>query len=345
MVGIRLFANFDLMNVEPHCGSFDCQGEIIGTFSTMGNSFYEASFLLSKYHWRRILFRGLDWLSRQPEWFHWVFGSGMVALISWMDFLTKFDGYLTFYYLIPVAYGAWLLGKKGGLVFSILDLLAWGIANAVSDYLYIRPFTHYFVMVDRGMVFVAFTFLFNGLHQALEHEKSVARIDPLTGAYNRRALYDAISQEFLRFRRYHRPMSLLYLDVDNFKTINDTLGHMAGDDLLNRSVRVILKNIRSTDVLGRLGGDEFALLLPETDASSAQCIAARLRSCLLAEMETQTFPVTCSIGVITCLDLPHDADELIRFADLLMYDVKLSTKNGIAFAVYDGDIVRPFSIN
>lgn len=293
---------------------------------------------------RSVLLLVGSWLSEQPVWVHWIFALGMVLLISWVDYLTQFNGYMTFFYLLPVGYGAWWLGRRGGLVFSILNLLTWGFANEVSDLLDLRPFNHYLVMLDRGLVFLAFTYLFSGLHQALEHEKKVARIDPLTGAYNRRALYDVISQEFKRFRRSHHPLSLLYLDIDNFKTINDTLGHKAGDDLLNKAVMSILTNIRSTDVLGRLGGDEFALFLPETDIVSAQNIAARLRACLLAEMGTQALPVTCSIGVIICLDLPHDVDELVRFADQLMYEIKLSTKNGIAFAVFDEGLVQPLSI-
>ncbi|HTC77354.1 MAG TPA: diguanylate cyclase, partial [Terriglobales bacterium] len=106
------------------------------------------------------------------------------------------------------------------------------------------------------------------LAAALAAEKELSRSDPLTGLPNRRAFYEVALAEADRARRYRHPLSLAYLDVDNFKQVNDDYGHDAGDELLVRVAEVLRRNLRNNDIVARLGGDEFAMLLPETPASA-----------------------------------------------------------------------------
>src|SRR6185312_6159583 len=105
----------------------------------------------------------------------------------------------------------------------------------------------------------------------------LARIDALTGVANGRTFYDLARVELCRFQRTGRPFTVAYLDLDNFKQVNDRLGHPAGDDLLRRVAQVLRDNTRVLDVPARLGGDEFALLLPETDAEDALPVLSKLR--------------------------------------------------------------------
>ena len=174
------------------------------------------------------------------------------------------------------------------------------------------------------------------LKSAMEREKELARTDFLTGAPNARHFHDLVQQEIDRFQRYRRPFSIAYLDLDNFKTVNDLFGHGVGDKVLCAVVQRVGSRLRKTDVVARLGGDEFAFLLTETDREAAQAIIVEIHRDLLIEMQRQDWPVTFSIGVLTCLDTPQSADELIKKADNLMYSVKKNGKNAVSYSTYTG---------
>ena len=155
----------------------------------------------------------------------------------------------------------------------------------------------------------------------------MARTDRLTGAMNLRAFYESVEEELARGARYGHPFSLIYLDVDDFKVINNTLDHQGGDRLLELLVGTILAHIRSTDVISRLGGDEFAVLLPETAGDAAVQIAHKLRGALLSELQVEHLRVTVSMGAITCMEPSRTVDDLIRIADVLMYEAKSKGKD------------------
>jgi diguanylate cyclase (GGDEF)-like protein len=146
---------------------------------------------------------------------------------------------------------------------------------------------------------------------------------------NRRAFFEIANAERGRACRYGRPLTLAYLDVDNFKGINDRLGHASGDHLLVEVSRVLRDNVRASDAVARLGGDEFALLFPETDAAGAEAALRNLQKRLADAMQAADWPVTFSMGaaVFAC---PESVDEMIRAADELMYGVKKAGKNNIA---------------
>lgn len=120
------------------------------------------------------------------------------------------------------------------------------------------------------------------LEAALIKEQELARIDPLTHVSNRRAFYELAEIEIVRARRNGCPLSVAYMDVDNFKFVNDDLGHATGDLVLVTIASTLRSELRASDIVARLGGDEFAILLPETDAESAQAVLDKLRARLLA---------------------------------------------------------------
>ena len=174
------------------------------------------------------------------------------------------------------------------------------------------------------------------LNLVLQREKELARTDMLTGLANRRAFYEALQVERARATRYGRPMTLVYLDLDNFKRVNDTLGHAVGDELLACVADLLRRTLRASDTVGRLGGDEFALLLPETNAQAAEALLQKLGSVLGDTMRAKQWPVTFSMGAAAFLDNPATVEEMIRTADELMYSVKKSGKNRISVALMGG---------
>lgn len=172
------------------------------------------------------------------------------------------------------------------------------------------------------------------LEAALAREKSISRTDPLTGAANRRRFTEHLQDESERSKRYNHPFSIAYLDLDHFKQVNDGLGHAIGDRLLVRVVETLKALSRSSDTVARVGGDEFAVLLPEADSAAARGAVEKFRSTLLAEMRSNDWPVTFSIGVITCITPPHNAQVLIEAADRLMYAVKEGGRDAVRYGEY-----------
>jgi len=168
------------------------------------------------------------------------------------------------------------------------------------------------------------------LKLALEREKDDARIDFLTRIPNRRAFYEIAAAEATRARRYKRPLTIAYLDLDNFKNVNDSSGHEVGDELLVEVAATIRSNLRSTDTVARLGGDEFAMLLPETSPASGAMVIHKLFEKLQASIRQKDWPVTCSIGVVSFEHPPESVDDMVRQADEAMYSAKVQGKNSVA---------------
>jgi diguanylate cyclase (GGDEF)-like protein len=169
--------------------------------------------------------------------------------------------------------------------------------------------------------------LFSALRKNLESEKTRANTDPLTGVLNRRSFFELTEYEINWWRRYNQPFTLAYIDLDNFKDINDHLGHHIGDDVLISVTSAITGNIRSTDIIARFGGDEFVLLLPETGSDAALKFLTKIHEHLQQAMTSGNWPITFSIGAVTYINAPANVDEVICRADMLMYEVKRSGKN------------------
>lgn len=257
----------------------------------------------------------------------------MALGIGGIDYLTGFEWSFSFLYLIPVGVTTWWLGRNPGLAMAFLCALIWLGAVLLNEQPFSVALIPYWNMLSRTVIFGVVSLLVAELHLALDFERSLSRTDPLTGILNRRAFYHMVALELARIQRNQRPATFLYIDIDNFKQINDERGHQVGDQVLERVAQTILKNVRAIDSVARLGGDEFGVLLPETGESGAKTLAPRLRWHLLAEMGRFDWPVTFSIGALTCLDSLHDVEETIRLADQVMYDVKRGNKDGIAYAV------------
>ena len=173
------------------------------------------------------------------------------------------------------------------------------------------------------------------LQQAMADKEKLERLanfDSLTGLYNRRAIVDKLRELINRANRYKEDFSLVMLDIDHFKGVNDRYGHLTGDEVLEKIATLVRRNIRNTDVVGRYGGEEFIIILPQTNLSSAWVIAERIRSIIEnAEMKDpagNVFTVTVSQG-LSEWERGEDADALISCADEALYKAKARGRNRV----------------
>jgi len=171
------------------------------------------------------------------------------------------------------------------------------------------------------------------LAEALGRERVLARVDDLTGATNRRHFFDLAAHEISVATRYHDALALIVFDIDDFKNINDSFGHQAGDDLLKRVSKIVGEHVRHADIFARYGGDEFVILLPHTRATEAAQVAERIRSDVSAQS------VTISSGIAELLPGNDTLDALIHRADVALYQAKKGGRNRTA--VFSGDAAQP----
>ncbi len=260
----------------------------------------------------------------------------LIGTLFVFNFLIGHEMAFSLFYVFPISLVTWLIGRRAGIVASLVSVCAWIVADVSSGHSYSHIYIPVWNTIVRLSFFIIITFLLSSLKISMEHEKKLARIDYLTGAVNTRFFYELVQMEIDRFQRYERPYTIAYMDLDNFKSVNDRFGHSMGDQVLRIVVSSIRKSLRKTDVLARLGGDEFALLLPETDQESAQVAISNIQGNLLEGIRQNNWLLTVSIGVLTCNSALHTTDELVKIADDLMYSVKNDGKNAIKYSMCSG---------
>jgi diguanylate cyclase (GGDEF)-like protein len=200
-----------------------------------------------------------------------------------------------------------------------------------------QPFVPYFNAATSlgALLFVAY--FVSALRRAHEHQRELARTDDLTGLLNRRSFMEAAHQEIMRARRFPHPFTIAYMDVDNFKEVNDRYGHTTGDAVLRNLGETIRQTLRVVDVVARLGGDEFVILMPETDDAAAGAVVARMRQQIATMVERGGWPISFSIGVVTWTTPPRTVDIMLKQADAAMYAVKNEGKNRVAHVKLSGE--------
>jgi diguanylate cyclase (GGDEF)-like protein len=270
------------------------------------------------------------WLSRLPAAALVLAGLVIVAGLGWMDFVTGPELTPLVFYLVPVVLVAWYAGRWPGAIVACAGGLAWMLADALTQSEYSHWSIPYWNVVLRLAALLLVSEAVARLRLAHARERELARRDALTGAPNARAFYELAGAEIARARRYIHPFSVAYLDLDDFKVVNDRLGHLAGDAVLRSVARALGGVLRASDVVARLGGDEFVVLLPEAGAAPARLATDKLRQALAEVVPAHGWRMTASIGVATFLVAPESVDELLAAVDGLMYRAKQSGKNGVA---------------
>ena len=168
------------------------------------------------------------------------------------------------------------------------------------------------------------------LQEARDHLARLVSTDVLTDVHSRRSWFELGGSEFSRFLRYNRPFSVLVMDLDFFKRVNDTFGHDAGDALLRRFADMLRAECRSSDIIGRLGGEEFALIAPETSLSAAQRVAERIREAcrrLVVAVPAGEVRCSCSIGVSETAPDDDGIERVLQRADAALYEAKRSGRD------------------
>jgi diguanylate cyclase (GGDEF)-like protein len=281
----------------------------------------------------------LELLEKRSNSFVLICGFALILLLGIIDYFTGFELSFAVFYLLPVALVAWFASKKAAIITSIASAGAWHEANQLAGAHFSTALIPLWNATTRLGFFLVVALLLIRLKESMAHERELARTDFLTGAANARSFYELAQTEIDRARRYGRAFSVVYFDADDFKSVNDQMGHHVGSNLLVRVVEVVKKNLRSTDMVARVGGDEFAILLPETGAKQGRVVAQTLREKLSEEMRKSGWPVTFSFGLLTCSDPPHTVDEMIKIVDGLMYEVKKSGKDAIRHEVLKSHLV------
>jgi diguanylate cyclase (GGDEF)-like protein len=259
-----------------------------------------------------------------------VLGIAVIIIISVIDYwLTAQHISFLAFYIAPVFIFAWFLGWGPGLTCAVvcsalnfgIDLWHIRVADNPAEP-FISGFTGVLVLISTAQTITVIRSLVN-------HEYDTARTDDVTGVANRRAFYEAMDVELNRARRHNDPLTLMVLDLDNFKTVNDRFGHLTGDRVLRTVAETIRSNLRTTDIVARLGGDEFGVLLPETSAEASAMIVRRIQTSLQQTVVAGEAPITLSIGSATFLTLPASTEDLLHQADELMYSVKHASKDAV----------------
>lgn len=269
--------------------------------------------------------------SRSPS-FILLWGTVVALVIGVPDYLVAPGVSFSIFYLIPVAFTAWYAGKGAGVFVSCLSAAIWLAVDMVAGTPAANPYVPVWNALVRLGFFLSMVFLLN----AFRREKEYAREDYLTGLGNRRRFFELADVEIRRSRRYGGPFTVAYVDVDDFKAVNDEYGHSEGDVLLKGIAGVMKESTRSTDVVARLGGDEFAVLLPESGSEAAGKFIQKLHRRLVQAGNRVRRAVTFSIGVVTFETPPASGDEMVRIVDDLMYRAKIRGKDRVEFAVVKG---------
>ena len=258
----------------------------------------------------------------------------LILMLAALDHTTGYELSFSIFYLLPIAFATWYAGTYQGVLLSIVSASVWLIVDITAGNQYSRSFIPIWNAGVRFLFFIVTAWLLTTVKAQLEKERIMARLDGLTGVMNGFAFTES-AETILRIAdRFDRTTAIGYIDLDNFKRVNDTLGHAEGDQVLKTVASVLLSSVRKADLVGRLGGDEFVVLLPETTYSGAATVFESIRESILKKAAERGWPIGLSIGAAVFLTAPSSLNEAIRLADTLMYRVKKSGKNHILIEAY-----------
>ncbi|MGX6606592.1 GGDEF domain-containing protein [Micromonosporaceae bacterium Da 78-11] len=254
---------------------------------------------------------------------------GLISVVALVDWVTGPDVACNVGYMIPVFLAA-AGGRRTSLVMAATAAVVWSLIELQTR---VNPYSSELVpawnMFARFAVLGLVAMLVSTLATKLADERGLSRTDALTDLPNSRAFHEAAAAEINRMRRTGEVLTAAYLDIDDFKLVNDTHGHPGGDEVLILAGQAMRAALRPTDMVARLGGDEFALLLPGAGLDDALPRLRAVHRDLIAATAAYAPTVGFSIGAVTFTSPPESGEELIAYADRVMYHVKQHGKNTI----------------
>ncbi|MBI1808567.1 MAG: diguanylate cyclase [Gemmatimonadetes bacterium] len=255
-----------------------------------------------------------------------------IAVIAIVDYLTGVELRVYPLYFAPISLVAWHQGRRAAVLAGLLCTVVWFGANFEAG----RHYSLVIAVVNtitQAIAFVLMGVLIAMLIDALARERAISRTDALTGLLNTRAFYAEAEGILSLCRRKARAVTLAYIDLDDFKAVNDTYGHEKGDQVLRRVSTAMHEATRPSDVCARIGGDEFVVLLAEADEAGAAAVLERLRARLVETLSDLHGVVTVSIGAATSPTARHELAAMVREADARMYVAKARGKNQLCLGL------------
>ena len=253
----------------------------------------------------------------------------LVVAVACVDYATGTELRVFPLYFLPVFAVSLRLGRSAGLGTAAACALAWALSNHLAGMRGSQPAIAIANLAVMAIAFGSVALLAAAQRDWLRRERAISRTDGLTGLLNGRGFYEAAAVELARSARYRHPLTLAYVDLDDFKATNDRFGHARGDEVLVAVARAMRRACRSTDIVGRVGGDEFVVLFPETGRDAAETALLKIRSRLEEAASHYGSRVTASIGSVSFARPPADVEVLVHEADSVMYAVKAGGKNAL----------------
>lgn len=276
-----------------------------------------------------------EFLEKLPKPYLTYFGFLLVLAIGGLDTITSYDFSVTSLYLLPIILIAWYEGGLPAALLSIFSAITWAVSDLMSGHIYSNfavPTWNALLVLG---IFLIVAYSIAAIKTFFLKERRHAHIDDLTGAANMRFFYEQARIEISRSAEYKRPLTLAYIDIDNLRYVNDTLGHIAGDYLLHEVAQIMRSTLRATDIISRLGGSKFGILMPETKNENAIVIIFKVQEHLLDMVKIKGWPVTFSTGVVTCEGTTYTIDWLIKLAEDLMNAAREAGKNMVKSKILD----------
>ena len=272
-------------------------------------------------------------MSEVPAALRLVIAIGLVAVVGVLDIATGAEVSFSIFYLVPVAFAGSLLSRRAGALVAVLSAAVWGYLEIRTG----RPYSAAWIPIWNSVVRLGFFLLVNELITAARdahlRERALSRTDAVTGIANARVFEEHVSRVIAEGRRYARPFTITYIDLDRFKRVNDELGHSEGDRVLRSVAGLIAAGSRTTDTVARLGGDEFGILMPETGVEQARLVLDRIAAAVAAGASRQR-AVGATFGAVTFTTPPDDVDAAVHEADTLMYRGKSEGRGRTLQAVW-----------
>ena len=255
---------------------------------------------------KSVLQRYVVFLEQKGARFNFILALVCTSLLAILDWYASPNLSFGFFYLLPIALTTWFSGITYGYIVAALCAASWAF-----DHISLNLLALLWNILSCLGIFLTLTILVQKVKEMLQNEYRMARTDSLTGVMNSRAFNELIDYEILRQQRQSAPFSIGFVDLDDFKQINDRFGHQKGDQVLRSVASCLVRQLRKTDLIARYGGDEFVIYLPNTDSTAVRTVISKVMAALQQTVATGDAGITVSLGVVTCPNPPESFDDLI----------------------------------